>query len=734
MNKKTILDFFKKDSSSYSNNESTKVNVLQQHPECSTSVYSNEKSGSTNVKDVNIFQRNPECLELSVSTNEQPKKTAPHPDDPINALPSNRLEFQARITRGPFQPNFNIFPRTQCGNYSRSFHKKYYSEFKWLEYSPTTDSAFCFACRCFSSNNLNVGQKETAFTTEGFNTWKNISESLKKHQKSKSHFHSFTSLSNFLIKKPIDVILDETKEKALSKRQIERQGNRSVMHRHIDITILLAKTGKPFRGHKEREEDSNRGMFLELAYLFKKYDPTLKKHLEEGPQNATYMSNLIQNDLISSLHSVLKRQLVLSLKNKKISIMADETSDCGHHEQISVIVRFYDESLNKPVEYFVLNQLGLSWLDIIAVCFDGAMAGNINEASCIRHSILETVANQINLKLRTLKSISTTRWACRYEAVAAVKNNYTAIIIAIQTICDTTKQSEVRAKSRGLIFQLKTFDFIFALNILYPILLLIVKVNSCLQAEELNLLTSTNFIQFLKQKLYQLRSDTTFFNGIYCDTVKHCEENNVAIPKVRKRKISTKIDYSANNQYFADTKEEELRVSCSNVVLYDLLNGLNDRFNQETLNLILAVGNVLKLEPTIENLLCLESAFEVDCNDLNGEIQLLRNIPGVPLGSTTKTIFHWIEFLNQNNQKNIFLEFHKVIVLFSTIPVTSCSCERAFSKLTMVKLKLRSTMTQQRLDSLMFLFIEQQMTNNINYDDVIEEFKVMTPSKRRLEL
>ncbi|XP_050065857.1 uncharacterized protein LOC126554901, partial [Aphis gossypii] len=231
--------------------ESTKVNVLQQRPECSTSVYSNEKSGSTNVKDVNIFQRNPEYSELSVSTNEQPKKTAPHPDDPINALPSNRLEFQARITRGPFQPNFDTFPRTQCGNYSRSFHKKYYSEFKWLEYSPTTDSAFCFACRCFSSSNLNVGQKETAFTTKGFNTWKNISESLKKHQKSKSHFHSFTSLSNFLIKKPIDVILDETKEKALSKRQIERQGNRSVIHRLIDITILLAKTGKPFRAQTD---------------------------------------------------------------------------------------------------------------------------------------------------------------------------------------------------------------------------------------------------------------------------------------------------------------------------------------------------------------------------------------------------------------------------------------------------------------------------------------------------
>jgi hypothetical protein len=43
-------------------------------------------------------------------------------------------------------------------------------------------------------------------------------------------------------------------------------------------------------------------------------------------------------------------------------------------------------------------------------------------------------------------------------------------------------------------------------------------------------------------------------------------------------------------------------------------------------------------------------------------------------------------------------------------------------------------MTQERLDALMFLFIEQQMTKIINYEEVIEEFIVMIPTKRRLEL
>jgi hypothetical protein len=52
----------------------------------------------------------------------------------------------------------------------------------------------------------------------------------------------------------------------------------------------------------------------------------------------------------------------------------------------------------------------------------------------------------------------------------------------------------------------------------------------------------------------------------------------------------------------------------------------------------------------------------------------------------------------------------------------------------MVKSKLGNTMNQQRLDSLIFLFIEQEITKNINYDDIVEQFKSMTPSKRRLIL
>ncbi|CAM2097964.1 unnamed protein product [Caretta caretta] len=39
-------------------------------------------------------------------------------------------------------------------------------------------------------------------------------------------------------------------------------------------------------------------------------------------------------------------------------------------------------------------------------------------------------------------------------------------------------------------------------------------------------------------------------------------------------------------------------------------------------------------------------------------------------------------------------------------------------------------MSQQCLDSLVILYIEQELASSVNYNDVIEEFKSITPARR----
>lgn len=62
--------------------------------------------------------------------------------------------------------------------------------------------------------------------------------------------------------------------------------------------------------------------------------------------------------------------------------------------------------------------------------------------------------------------------------------------------------------------------------------------------------------------------------------------------------------------------------------------------------------------------------------------------------------------------------YFKIVV---TIPVTSFSCERCFSKFSFVKIKLRIILNQVRLDDL----LNQELARNINFEDVIECFKIL---------
>ncbi|KAL4588510.1 hypothetical protein LXL04_001401 [Taraxacum kok-saghyz] len=59
-----------------------------------------------------------------------------------------------------------------------------------------------------------------------------------------------------------------------------------------------------------------------------------------------------------------------------------------------------------------------------------------------------------------------------------------------------------------------------------------------------------------------------------------------------------------------------------------------------------------------------------------------------------------------------------------TIPVTVASAERSFSKLKLLKSYLRFTMTQERLSGLAMISIENEMLENINYEELINQFAI----------
>jgi len=86
--------------------------------------------------------------------------------------------------------------------------------------------------------------------------------------------------------------------------------------------------------------------------------------------------------------------------------------------------------------------------------------------------------------------LSTTRWIYWSEAIEAVKNNYSALLLCLEEISSTTNLSKVRAKAQRLIYQMKSFESIFSIHVISLTLLMIQKVSANLQSPDLNLLSA----------------------------------------------------------------------------------------------------------------------------------------------------------------------------------------------------------------------------------------------------
>jgi len=67
------------------------------------------------------------------------------------------------------------------------------------------------------------------------------------------------------------------------------------------------------------------------------------------------------------------------------------------------------------------------------------------------------------------------------------------------------------------------------------------------------------------------------------------------------------------------------------ITLDEMLNGLNSRFNQETLNLISAVGNLINLTSTENDYAYLFRTFGISIDELKSEIRLLKNISNIEI-------------------------------------------------------------------------------------------------------
>ncbi|GBM89092.1 Zinc finger MYM-type protein 1 [Araneus ventricosus] len=127
--------------------------------------------------------------------------------------------------------------------------------------------------------------------------------------------------------------------------------NRYVLTKIIDCILFCGAFELALRGHDEREDSLNTGVFIGLINFSVELDSSLKDHLT----SATVFkgtSKEIQNDLLDCMFTVCQNHIKNEIsKASFVSVIADETTDVSSISQLVVVFR-YVLSNGQPVERF----------------------------------------------------------------------------------------------------------------------------------------------------------------------------------------------------------------------------------------------------------------------------------------------------------------------------------------------------------------------------------------------
>lgn len=225
------------------------------------------------------------------------------------------------------------------GKVKRRYNPSWEQTFSWLRYSPKADGAFCAQCVVFGPKSC----PRNEFINTPFRDWKNATGAkrgmLKSHHTSKVHIDAQTANDAFL-----SICKGEKKSinEKISTAYAERiAANRKIMISIIDVIVRLSSRGLALRGTWDKEKSCEDSNFDYFVNWISQHEPTLAKHLTSCPGNAKYLSPKIQNDIIDCMGNHIRSNIVEDVaKSPFFSIMADETTDAGTVEQLSICVRY----------------------------------------------------------------------------------------------------------------------------------------------------------------------------------------------------------------------------------------------------------------------------------------------------------------------------------------------------------------------------------------------------------
>ncbi|XP_004298199.1 PREDICTED: uncharacterized protein LOC101297533 [Fragaria vesca subsp. vesca] len=604
----------------------------------------------------------------------------------IYEYPVNQQDHVRRsyIKLGPYQPKLFEYPRVRSGDQYRRFNYSWFTNWPWLEYSPSKNKAFCFPCFLFAK-----GPKlNPALTTDGFNDWRRVKE--ERNCVFLNHIGGPCSLHNAC--------------------------NRLRLKTTIESVRYLAYQGCAFRGHDESVDSRNRGNCVELIKHTAKFSPEVAKVvLENAPKNATYISPRIQKQVLNILANKVRKHIRDEVGDSSFCILVDEAQDSSHKEQMAIILRFVD------TEGFLRER----FFDIVTV--EDTTAGTLHQeiSKVLLHHNLQvermrgqeydgaseretgTGLNQIG----TLHRPGATRWGSHFTSVCDLIDKYDATCTVLEFIMDDKSTESLSAGASGA-YNAKSQDILNAMNLVE------VTVHS------LQNLREHGWEDFLEK------------------VESFCKQHDIDIPA-----MDCQYSASRRRRYCQQrsiTTEHHYRVDVFYAAIDFQLVELNGRFSERAKELLILSSS---LDPAdgfkafnIDNICTLADKFypqdftRQELHSLRSELIIYESdVPHDDVLKTVTTLSELCREIFETTRSQRYQMIDRLIRLVLTLPVSTATIERAFSAMKRIKTILRNKMENDFLADNMIVHIEKELAENYDADSIIKDFASMQDRRVQFE-
>lgn len=354
--------------------------------------------------------------------------------------------------------------------------------------------------------------------------------------------------------------------------------------------------------------------------------------------------------------------------------------------------------------------------------------------------------NELQRTILTLKRLSDTRWASRKRAVESVVSSFPAICKALRRIARgdiTNCTGTALAEANGLLATLTAFEFIFLLCFWNKVLNIVFRLSNYLQGSKIDLITATHLINACCLELSELRDEQEFSSiereakrlarRAGADTkytckrirrVKRFHDERVSDESLTDMRYKFKVEtfFCLVDTFFQQVSNRfaDFRQHVSKFFVLDPKQFYDD----DDVN----SGNtaIVKLAEVYKNDVC--------CTDVASEYRSFKLVYKdiFPVYNDGLKACEILTFLIANDMHVVFPNVSTLYKLFMTLPVSSATAERSFSRLKLIKSYLRSTMSESRLTNLALLSIERELANDLDFDCVVDTFSNMKNRRKRL--